>query len=660
MMHFHDRGVQFWRRFCEREWDVRPGGTARLVASESLGDRDDEAELVARWRRARALGARPLGGDPIVAVPDQDLVERKERLAPVTARFQRLFAPLEDALARASAIALFADPEGVILSTKGWRTVDSPTTRARLVDGCSWSEKDRGTNAIGTAAIERVPVSVVGAAHFEARNHALFCHAAPVLDLFGEVVGVVDVSGPLGASDAAFSAAVPMAARALEEALAHDLFARTIAGGLPAVEARIGNDREATLVVDGRGQVVARNVAFCMLFGLSPEEPLTVERLFGTRFDAVAKYARDSQVPLAFEVADRRLAVSLEPLQDARNRVFAVIIRFRDRAFRQEIVRARPSPTRPASFARVHGSDPALAATLDKAARIAASTLPVLLIAETGTGKERLAAAIHGASPRASSPFVAVNCAAVPASLLESELFGHAPRSFTGASRSGSKGKIAEADGGTLFLDELGDMPAAMQAALLRVLEDGSYYRVGEERPRKSQFRLIAATGVPLADAVAAGTFRADLYHRLAGAVLAIPPLRDRRDLPELATAILGELAPPGTEPKHLSHAALARLTRHTFPGNIRELRMALHHAVVLAGERERIDVEDLPDTLQPGGTSLGSKVRRVVDDVMGRALDNYGGNVSEAARRLGVSRSTLYRRGLIPTDRRSGGDGSE
>ena len=259
------------------------------------------------------------------------------------------------------------------------------------------------------------------------------------------------------------------------------------------------------------------------------------------------------------------------------------------------------SPSSHAAFAPVFGTDAALVAAKDAATRFAATDLPVLLLAETGTGKELFARAIHAASSRATGPFVALDCGALVSGVLESELFGHAPSSFTGASRHGADGKIAAAHHGTLFLDEIAELPDAVQAALLRVLDHGgAHYRVGDTRPRTSDFRLVCATCRDLPELVERGVFRRDLFFRIHGACVSLPALRDRSDRTALAAELLKSVLPavPSASTSattaattaasakastDLSPGACRWIEQHDWPGNVRELNSALVHAVAMA-----------------------------------------------------------------------------
>jgi sigma-54 dependent transcriptional regulator, acetoin dehydrogenase operon transcriptional activator AcoR len=306
-------------------------------------------------------------------------------------------------------------------------------------------------------------------------------------------------------------------------------------------------------------------------------------------------------------------------------------------------------------FAAILGTDPALALAKRTAARFAPTPLPILLLAETGTGKDLFARAIHAASARGKGPFVALNCGALAPGLLESELFGHAPGAFTGAQRSGSQGKLAAANLGTLFLDEVAEMPEALQAALLRVLEDGSYYRVGEAQSRKSDFRLICATCRDLPGLVLQGRFRRDLFFRIQGACVTIPPLRARADRLSLARGLLVQLASgQGIPCPDIAEDAATWIEEHSFPGNVRELKSALAHALVMAESATRIDLSCLPPVIlrEPAAGAHHRTRDDILQEAMIAALRDSDGNVSEAARRLGVARSTLYRR--LPARSRS------
>ncbi len=321
------------------------------------------------------------------------------------------------------------------------------------------------------------------------------------------------------------------------------------------------------------------------------------------------------------------------------------------------------------------GQAPAMQEVFRAIGRLAQSTATVLITGESGTGKELVARALHRHSPRAAGPFIAINTAAIPKDLLESELFGHERGAFTGA-QTARRGRFEQAEGGTLFLDEIGDMPPDLQVRLLRVLADGEYYRVGGHAPQKSNVRVIAATHQNLEERVRLGLFREDLLHRLNVVRLRLPPLRERQDdIAPLTRHFLQKSARDlAVEPKHVTDEALNLLATFPFPGNVRQLENICHWVTVMA-PGQRIDVADLPaevreplvgtagtgggdsdwrdaldrelaQALARGEQGVGDRLEREFErTLILRALAHTGGHRMEAAQRLGWGRNTLTRK---------------
>jgi transcriptional regulator of acetoin/glycerol metabolism len=311
------------------------------------------------------------------------------------------------------------------------------------------------------------------------------------------------------------------------------------------------------------------------------------------------------------------------------------------------VARAAAPGKLPAPLAALSAGDPVLDRQIERVAMLVNSPISLLVTGETGSGKEYFAKAVHASSARKSRPFVAVNCAAIPETLIESELFGHLAGSFSGASARGKRGLIQQADGGTLFLDEIGDMPLALQARLLRVLSEHEVLPVGALQPVPVNIRVIAATHAPLEALVHARRFRDDLYYRLNGARFSLPPLRQRADLGATIDRMLGE--------RTLTSAARERLVAYAWPGNLRELKNVLTYAASMRAEGV-IDVQDLPELAQvadafaptPGHAAhapAGAAPPPPADAVLLQALRLAHWNVSAVARQMGLSRMTLYRR---------------
>ncbi len=314
-------------------------------------------------------------------------------------------------------------------------------------------------------------------------------------------------------------------------------------------------------------------------------------------------------------------------------------------------------PPRYAGFVALNAKSEGMRRAVGRAERFAPHDVPVLILGESGTGKERFARAIHGASPRSSGPFLALNCGAIPAELVESELFGHVSGAFTGA-QAARMGYFVQASGGTLFLDEIGDLPLAAQVKVLRVLEAQEVTPVGATNPVPFTTRVIAATNADLATRIEAGTFRADLYHRIAVGVLRLPPLRDRGEdilplIDELSREVGAQLSgQPGYSPRRLTSAARTALARHHWPGNVRELRNVLIRLWIWSAgpEIDELDVQTelgsndqlLPRDLLARPLGDGFDIDALKEELetvyIRRALERSGGNKAEAARLLGLA----------------------
>jgi DNA-binding NtrC family response regulator len=310
---------------------------------------------------------------------------------------------------------------------------------------------------------------------------------------------------------------------------------------------------------------------------------------------------------------------------------------------------------RAAGAGQMVGAGAALRRLQDLIRRAAPSEGRVLITGENGTGKELVARAIHDGSRRRDQPFVKLNCAAVPAELIESELFGHERGAFTGAAAA-RKGRFELADGGTLFLDEVGDMPPAMQAKVLRVLQEGEFERVGGHATLKCDVRVVAATNKDLAAEVAAGRFREDLYYRLNVVPIHVPPLRERKeDVPELAERFLAEATDRnGRRPMRFTRDALVALQGHDYPGNVRELRNLVERIAILSDGPE-IGAGEVAAALPGGrraradryrpGASFKELSEEAEREILAAALEQHGDNMTETARALGLERSHLYKK---------------
>jgi transcriptional regulator with PAS, ATPase and Fis domain len=439
----------------------------------------------------------------------------------------------------------------------------------------------------------------------------------------------------------------------------------------------IEQSSEGTVIVDRDANIVWMNERYAKRFGLQ-----SAQNAIGKACESVIPGSLLREVvrtgrPILLDMQDtpkEPLVVMRLPIQDDAGEVigaigFALFDELRslspmlkrymsmqeELASTRSLLRARQTKY---NFAHFIGTSAASLEVKRRARRSASTDSPVLLLGETGTGKELLAQAIHNASPRAHKAFVSINSAAIPESLLEAEFFGTAPGAFTGADRKARAGKLQIAQGGTLFLDEIGDMPLPLQSKLLRVLQEKEFEPVGSNDVIQSDVRVIAATSTDLEAAIKRGEFRADLYYRLNVLPIQVPPLRDRLDdLPALSEAILEELR----SQHELNGEALGLLGQHAWPGNIRELRNVLERAALLSDDL-RLTVADIRaaiGTFTPVQRMALAPVEPVEHETFSAArarfdrqliettLAQCGGKVIEAAARLGLGRSTLYKKML-------------
>lgn len=433
----------------------------------------------------------------------------------------------------------------------------------------------------------------------------------------------------------------------------------------------IEQSSEGTLIVDDNARIVWMNERYARRFGLSDASSAIGQPCESIIPGSLMREVVNTGRPILLDMLDTAkepLVVMRLPILDDAGAIIGAIgfalfdelrslspLLKRYSSMQQELASTRSLlQARQAkySFAQFIGTSTASLEVKRRARRGASSDSPVLLLGETGTGKELLAHAIHAASPRAHKAFVSINSAAIPETLLEAEFFGTAPGAFTGAERKGRPGKLKIAQGGTLFLDEIGDMPLPLQSKLLRVLQEKEYEPVGSNDVVQSDVRVIAATSTDLAAAMARGEFRADLYYRLNVLPIQVPPLRERLDdMPALSEAILEEL----NSQHELDDEALILLGQHAWPGNIRELRNVLERATLLCDDHRlsAADIQAAIGPLKPNPHAQNNPLRETLKVASERferqmieaALEECAGNVPQAARLLGVGRSTLYKK---------------
>ncbi|WP_461412014.1 sigma-54-dependent Fis family transcriptional regulator [Gemmatimonas sp.] len=664
----------------------------------------------ASWSRAMSSGVRPSLPRAPLLLDHDSLAQLRDDVDWLPHAEQVVRAHASGAVLDGHILALFDHQARMLAATGDPRALDG-LADINFRPGALWSEDAVGTNGPGTALATGRAVHIVGAEHFCSRWQGWHCAAAPVRDpLTQEIIGVLDLSGFREKAHPHTLSLATAIAVALEQRLATREAERrvsllrqfgTLVGRYPT---------DAILVVDRSGDIIAssasaeRVVRRLQASGRDATSALRTMSTDDARSQRLAHWeaptrglVRDASHPLIGGTA------AVHALHDGRTAIGACLI------LPNAVVRAtagrstskegprdhsRPTATR-YLLESLRGEAPVLDEVRRFARACARTDLPVLLLGESGTGKEVVAQGIHAASPRADAPFVAVNCAALPRELIESELFGHVSGAFSGARRDGAIGKFEAADGGTLFLDEIGELPPAAQASLLRVLQEGEITRLGATAGRLVDVRIIAATNRDIPTGIAAGLLRDDLYHRLNVLTLSLPPLRERKgDAVLLAQHFLAQAR--GTVAREFSPAVLQAFACYRWPGNVRELENLVKRLAALA-EGPVITEDFLPAALRDASASRGvlhfasASVHgapstehtrddttaphwwHLPDEVSGATLapsrtsdpvrdalrHRYASLVGahatmrEAAAALGVTRSTLYRRlqrlGLAP-----------
>ena len=592
------------------------------------------------WTRCREFGlthqTAPSFGQPARGEVSA-LLESQHALVQTTQR--EVLPYYGDILANSNCLIMLADNQGQLLQSWGDQRFVEPGSARGFQPGASWLERYTGTNAIGTALNCGQAVHIQHDEHFLKANRFMTGSASPIFDEQRQMIAVLDVSSDSYLPPAHTLGMVKMMSQSVENRLILNLFSgRYFQLTFNTSLNNLDSPWAGLLIFDEQGQVVSANRRADSLLGVGLAR-VHLDSLFDIALQQLLNQPPSQPFKLR-SAGGFNFHVQLKrPLQPAP-------IQARD--FRP----AEPAeePAKGFSLASINLGDPRVAKAVRQAERLLEKDIPLLVQGETGVGKEVFVKALHQASSRASQPLIAVNCAAIPAELVESELFGYEKGAFTGANQKGSIGLIRKAHKGTLFLDEIGDMPLRVQARLLRVLQERCVQPLGSCELYPVDIRLISATNRPLRQDVDSGLFRQDLYYRINGLNLALPALRERTD----KAALIRRVWDYHREPQQragISHEVEALFLRHPWPGNLRQLSSVLQIALVMADDQP-IRPEHLPDDFfadLEDAAPLGQPPAQDGSACAGQDLASQyqacGGNISHLARNLGVSRNTLYKR---------------
>ena len=589
---------------------------------------------------------------PVVIVEDPRLREHRDAMEELlrTARFG--VEALYRQVAGLGYVVLLSDNQGITVDYIGDEATTDYLRAAGLYMGADWNEARAGTNGVGTCIATGESLTIHQSDHFDVTHIPLTCTVAPIFDPVGNLSAVLDISALRSPREKSSQFLALQMVRSFAHRIETASFIRSCSRNwivkLTANQALAEVDTDYVLALDSSGRIAG--------FNHHARQLLAEEMKTGWR-DAKQALGRpisdflDCEIDgLTRFVGPNSIERNVMRLNGSGRSLFIQVVP-------PATIRVLPGPVHqeenklPKALKAVAGEDHSIQRNLKKLSRLLNTNMSVLVSGETGTGKEYLAKAIHQSCVRAQGPFVPVNCGALPENLIESELFGYEGGSFTGALSKGKKGLIREAHGGTLFLDEIGDMPLGSQTRLLRVLAEREVTPIGGTRPYPVDMGVIAASHRDLLGMVKKGSFREDLYFRLNGVTITLPPLRDRVDLAWLVAKLLENRAYPDGSARRISSKALGVLSSYAWPGNIRELVNVIEFACAVASDPE-IGVDDLPDQVfrrmdddNDAGAADAARSNSKQAASLREDLRRADWNISATARLLGVDRTTLHRR---------------
>ena len=639
--------------------------------------------IIRSWERCQRFGLNQSGYLPGIESLDRlALKTEQERNRYLLLQGRPIMEHVFEQIRDSGSMVVLADANGLLLETVGDADFVDRADRIALSAGASWDENLRGTNAIGTALAEELPTEVLGGEHFLEHNGFLTCCASPIFGPEGRLVGILNISGDYRVHRCHTMGLVRLASLTVERRLFEATHARDMLVCFHNRADYLGSPKEGIAAVSANGQILAINRDGLKILGIRPVDAvrrdfsMVFENNLASLIDRLRNNRQGScELMINGKTIHLQLRGQLPPITVA-GRVYDEA-QITPRSQRQ--TDSTPDVTTEPRLDTLNTGDARLQLAIDRAKRILGRDIPLLIQGESGVGKEIFAQGFHNSGPRQNVPFVALNCASIPETLIESELFGYQGGAFTGARKEGAPGKIQQAHGGTLFLDEIGDMPLPMQVKLLRVIQERTFERVGSNRSIPADVRLVAATHRNLDTNIQDGRFREDLYYRLNVFPIDLPPLRERRDdIPLLINEFIIRLEKMGRGAVRLTPGAMGSLCDYPWPGNVRELANLMERLVIMF-PNGLVDVRDLPPKFQMEGaraievvlpepvampaapaaaapaTPARLPARLPADGIdlkeylaelelsfINQALDEADGVVARAAERLGMRRTTL------------------
>lgn len=606
---------------------------------------EDTRSLVKEaWDRCLACGVDYNGGYGDI-IPEEELNEILKRKANLINIADPVMENIFNIIKETSFSLVLTDENGVLIHVKENESIHKKHNSLRFIRGTRWDEISVGANAIGTALAAEKDIHMLGAEHFCKSHHPWTCSAALIRNSLGEIIGCLDISGSVEDDHIHTFGIVTYAAKIIEKQM--DLIA-----SYELIETAMDSVIDGLFVINRKFKITNANRKILEILNISRNEfvNIDIKKIFNdidieNRVFEKGESLRISDYTINFKNSKHECLLNISPTKISGHVTGAVF-------FVKEAQQVRKVVSHIAGFKSSYQFEDILTKNKEMeriikfSEKIAKTDSTILIQGESGTGKELFAHSIHDSSRRRNSPFVAVNCAALPKDLVESELFGYEKGAFTGASKEGKPGKFELANGGTIFLDEVGELPLEMQSKLLRVIESNKINRIGSRYERNINVRIITATNRNLREEIEQKSFREDLFFRLNVINITLPPLRDRKeDILLLAEHFLKHLNQENNCHKKFSQNFIKDLGKNTWRGNVRELRHFVQREFYLTDDEYIKSVNSI-NIKEPGERVISSGNLKDVEKIyIQEALKAEKGNVLKAAERLNIGKSTVYRK---------------
>lgn len=616
------------------------------------------------WKRCKAADVDPYSKRPSTTLSDKEievLLERNRHLIEISWPILKMIGEM----IRGSGFRVdLVDKDGYFLKIISDMEILEESKKLGSVIGANRSELIAGTNGIGIALSTGKPIQILGPEHYNIYHHNWTCSTAPIHDPSGNIIGAVNMSGNYRLLHKHTLGMVVGISNAIESALVTEKKVYELSTTNRFLKTIIESINDGLVILDKEGKITHLNSIAGGILGKEPPDAIgePINKLIKTNFSLFdilnnRKGYLEKEITITpFGSKESFQYLLTEKLvEDYEGKSQGIMTLFKEMRKVHRLVGGIIGAKARFNFSDIIGNNKKLKRAVNLAKTASVSSCKILIQGESGTGKEIFAQAIHNNSNRRDNPFIAINCAAIPRDLVESELFGYEEGAFTGAKRGGRPGKLELAEGGTFFLDEIESMPLESQPKLLRVIESNQLMRIGGNKIITTDVRIISSTNQDLLLAVKKGNFREDLLYRINTVTVDIPPLRERKDdIPILTKYICNKIGRRINKNNiEIDKKVLEVLCEYNWPGNIRELENVLESAILLSKENI-IKIDDIPESVKCFKTynlsieQIGKKDNFLVDiekEVILKALKEAKGNISKASKVLGIDRSTLYRK---------------